>query len=708
MILFEKDLYEQNVYVDVTTSNMSFIKMAKILKMLGIKNNKFFLALHDRDLIGVDPHNLNDPSIELRLRIGRETKQNVWYYLREVCRVNSAGGDGSTPYILNRYNLAITWCVFNNLDNYSTIIRQIGKTTALLAIKAYLMYIKESHYSLGFMSKDADAVQEAVKRIKIIRDYLPSYLVHKVYKDGDNKEGLTYEALKNEFKTFIAQKSEIQAKKQARGLSLPFLSKDEFGFQDNNHVMFPSAIASTTTAREQAIAKGSLGVLCVSTTAADPDTPAGGYAHKIKEDCMLFQDKFYDMANRDELLQLLDVGSKRKMFFITYNHRQLGKTDQWLEEVIIRAACSEDEADRDYRNIWKRGSTGGALDPATKKAISNSMIDPKHVEIVEGFVFNYYVTEAELNDVNFIRKPFIMGMDSSENIGQDFSTLFMLDPLTFMPVMSLRCNNSNLNKFAKVIFKLMLRFERTIWIPERNHVGAMIVDTVIDLLQSVNINPYMRIFNTLVNEAANIYDIDRSQVILGAAKAKFGFRTHGGATGRAMLYGTTFTEAMKRNKHQILDGTLVDQLRELIIKNGRVDHPKGKNDDMVIAYLLACYFTYFAKNITFYGIEHDEVMDFNIEIETDIDGNETVINKNEYLLLYRKMKELESKIDICSSPILKSEFECELRELQDYLKVFNISEDIVTRNQLETNINDQNYMTDEKRAYLTNRFTSLF
>ena len=90
MILFEKDLYEQNVYVDVTTRNMSFIRMSKILKMLGVKNNKFFLALHDRDLIGKDPHNLNDPSIELRLKVATEVKRNVWYFLREVCKVMSA------------------------------------------------------------------------------------------------------------------------------------------------------------------------------------------------------------------------------------------------------------------------------------------------------------------------------------------------------------------------------------------------------------------------------------------------------------------------------------------------------------------------------------------------------------------------------------------------------------------------------------------
>lgn len=120
--------------------------------------------------------------------------------------------------------------------------------------------------------------------------------------------------------------------------------------------MFPSAVAATTKAREQAIEKGGVGVLCIATTAADPDTAAGGYAFKIKEECMLFQDKFYDCKNREELINILRVGSIRKMFYITYNHRQLGLTDEWLRETIIRVGCTEEEAARDYYSIWKRGS----------------------------------------------------------------------------------------------------------------------------------------------------------------------------------------------------------------------------------------------------------------------------------------------------------------------------------------------------------------
>lgn len=711
MILYDNDIYDQNAYIDITTNNISFIRMSKILQMLGIKNNRFFLSLYDKDLRGRDPHNLRDNSLELRLRVAAETKRNVWYYLREVCKVPSAGGDGSSEFLLNRYNLALTWVTFNNIDSFSTILRQIGKTTIVLSLDAYLMYLRESNYSTGFISKDADAVQEAVKRIKIIRDLYPPYLIHKNYRDGDNKEGLTYESLNNDFKTFIAQKSVIQARKQARGLSMPSQDHDEFGYQDNNEVLFPSSVSATTAAREQALAKGSIAVLKVATTAADPDTPAGKYAFKIKEECMFFQDKFYDCKDRDELWTILSQGSKRKMFYITYNHKQLGKTDEWLEDVLARVGCTEEEADRDYRNIWRRGGVGGALSPEDVKIISASLREPNYTEIIDGFIFNWYVTKTELESDNFKNRPLVLGMDSAENIGHDYSTLFLLDPLTFLPVMSFRCNSSNLNKFAKFIFNLMVRFPKIIWIPERNHVGAMVVDTVIELLENIGENPFHRIYNTIVNDAKNIYDIDKNQEIVGSVKATFGFRTHGGSGGRKMLYSTTFDEVIKRNKDKICDNVLIDQIRELQRKNGRVDHAPGKNDDMVISYLLCSYLLFFGKNLDFYGIKPSDIMSFDLIIENTEEINQEVavtITKEKYLDLFRQMKEMENQINNCTSILLKSKLEGEVRELKDYLKIFNVDEDIITRQQLIEVNNDNNFQTALSKERAMKEFFKYF
>jgi hypothetical protein len=76
------------------------------LKAIGIKNNKFFLILFDKDLANVDPY---DPKIPLfmKQKIFIECQRNFFYYIREVVRVQSQGG----PYVrykLDRGNLALT------------------------------------------------------------------------------------------------------------------------------------------------------------------------------------------------------------------------------------------------------------------------------------------------------------------------------------------------------------------------------------------------------------------------------------------------------------------------------------------------------------------------------------------------------------------------------------------------------------------------
>ena len=113
MILFEEDFAKEHAFIDTECTNLSFVKMAILLNKMNVRNNAFFLALHDRDLVGVDPHDLHDDSIELKERIAYEAKINPFYALRSLIRVSSSGS-GGIPYILNRANLAQAWCFFNS------------------------------------------------------------------------------------------------------------------------------------------------------------------------------------------------------------------------------------------------------------------------------------------------------------------------------------------------------------------------------------------------------------------------------------------------------------------------------------------------------------------------------------------------------------------------------------------------------------------
>ena len=67
--------FRPTVYYQLSTNNKSFVLMHQYLKSIGIKNNKFMLALLDKDLAGVDPH---DPKLNqfMKQKILRECMAN--------------------------------------------------------------------------------------------------------------------------------------------------------------------------------------------------------------------------------------------------------------------------------------------------------------------------------------------------------------------------------------------------------------------------------------------------------------------------------------------------------------------------------------------------------------------------------------------------------------------------------------------------------
>ena len=108
-ILYMKDIAEKHPYIDYNTKNQSFLRIALVLKRMGIHNYYFFLSLYDRTLLGVDPRSPN-LTTEQMLRISQECKINIWYFLREVVRVPVIGqedGTGSTTSDRKNYRHAV-------------------------------------------------------------------------------------------------------------------------------------------------------------------------------------------------------------------------------------------------------------------------------------------------------------------------------------------------------------------------------------------------------------------------------------------------------------------------------------------------------------------------------------------------------------------------------------------------------------------------
>lgn len=686
MILFEADWLKERAIVHTDTRNYDFIKMHILLKRMGIQNNKFFLALYNPELAKYDPHNLKDPSIELRQLIALECKQNFWYYVRECVRVSQQGGP-PTQYQLNRANLAMTWIILCCIDVFLTIPRQIGKTVGAIVYFSWLMYLAAINIRLGIFARDSTLVIENIQRLKDIRDSLPDYLVWQTPADTNNKEGVGYKQFNNFTKTFVPQKDRIQAEGQGRGESFIAELWDEMGYYINNFISYQVATSSSSTAQLQAQA---LGVPCsniITTTAAKKTSAAGAYAFGIKSQCMRFNEQLYDCTNVTDLRNMVKDNSGNRMVYIEYSWQQLGKTREWFETVT--RGKSKDVIERDYLNIWQDGDETSVLDKETldriaealKVAAENDM--PITATRFETLQIRWYVHPDKIKQKPHCDRPFIIGCDTSDNVGRDFTTLVIIDPADLSLVAVCRCNVSNLAHVSKLVVQLLQDFPRSIFIPERNKNGAFLLDMIILALQGKGIDPFRRLYNTYVQDYSESSErFSNLDLGSGLVRKHFGFTTVGNT--REMLYNTVLTTLMKIMADRIYDKDLADEARGLVIINGRIDHPDGGHDDTLISLLLAGFLVLFGRNLYLYGIRKEEFLS-NI----DDDGEETTAQDKEQQQAQRKrIQELESLISNTTNTTIRLAYERELNRLKAVTKEVPIDDRVVSMEQLDNEIQE--------------------
>lgn len=478
-------------------------------------------------------------------------------------------------------------------------------TFGACAIICYVMYIGGYNLEISLYTKDSDLVQANVGRIKAMRDGLPNYLVHKQIRDTDNKEGLSYEALKNRYRTAIAQKDKQGADNLGRGLTSPVVHGDEPAFCTNIEITYPVMMLSTVTAVENAKRAGQPHSNIFTTTAAPIDTARGRFAYEMVNKAMQFSELIYDLKNKEEAQALVRANSKNDMINGTFSYLMLGLTHKWYEDACRLSGATKEVNDRELLNEWKSGTDTALLDAETIKLINNNKHEPTFTEIISSYVIRWYLERSIVESSAFAQKRLILGMDSSENIGRDFTTLVLVDIATMAVVATFRCNESNTIKIGMFIAQFLLKYRNVTFIPERNSTGTAIVDTIIMMFQRNHVNPFRRIYNRVVQEYSTPemqrINIDDASILDSSVRKHFGFRTTGKT--RPYLYKNTLIKATTMNATRINDTVLIGELSTLSVINGRIDHTEDNHDDMVIAWLLACWLIYFGENLHYYGID---------------------------------------------------------------------------------------------------------
>lgn len=685
MILFADDFRNEGAVPHYDTTNDSFLRIVTVLKRLGVKNHLFPLALLQTDLAKYSPFQIdNDPSEELRMRIALECRLNPWYFFREMLRIPASGGQ-TIPVEANRAVIAMIWCFFNHITYIAIQPRQSGKTVIACGIITWVIYIGGINIEISLYTKDIKLIQANVGRIKTMRDSLPKYMFLPSTKDIDNREGLLYAKLGNKYLTSVAQAARQDADNLGRGMTSPMLHIDEPGYCTNIDVTYPIMLLSTIAAIANARMRGQPHSNILTTTAAPIDTDRGRFTFDLVQRAMPFTETLYDLKDHTELKTVVRANSKNGIINGTFSYLMLGKTRSWFDEASRAADATPDVIERELLNMWTPGSDTAVLSRDVIRKINANRFEPQHQEIIQEYVVKWYVPEELRKSASFLQRRFILGMDSSENIGEDFTTLVMIDVSDMSVVCTFRCNESNTIKLGLFIAEFLLRYSNTTFIPERNSTGGAIIDVIVMVFQKHRINPFRRIFNEVVQrrdeEPMARISIDSPDIADTSIKKYLGFRTT--AKTRPFLYKNTLVKAVTMNATRIHDINLVAELSALAVVNGRIDHTENKHDDTVIAYLLCCWLVFYGKNLHYYGIDVSKILMSVTSDGSSIDPD----HRDRQLELRRQIKAYQNRMATADTIILRQTFAQRIRLLEDQLdtsiSIEPVSEEKITRDVAE-------------------------
>ena len=241
-----RNVITRTAYYQMSTTNKSFLEMHYYLRDKGIKNNKFFLILYDKDLAGVDPYDPNLSPI-MKQKVLRECMSNYFYFIREICRIKDEGGAAGSGkrYKLHRGNLALNFGFICNWNMFVEFPRQHGKTISAVCYYLWLFNFGPTNSEMMFINKKYDDSKKNLERLKQMRDALPSYLQMKEaygpdgkkIKVPDNTQIVQHPKNYNTIKTLPSAKNATSANGLGRGLTVPIIWYDEFAFIKYNKII---------------------------------------------------------------------------------------------------------------------------------------------------------------------------------------------------------------------------------------------------------------------------------------------------------------------------------------------------------------------------------------------------------------------------------------------------------------------------------------
>lgn len=678
MILHEEDMYRYpKAIYDTQTTNTSFLRYAQKLRMMGVKNYRFCLVLLDPGLQGVNPYD-NTLSPSMLLRIRDECIANPFYLLREVARIK--GG----RYIANRGNMALMWLYLNHIDLFLIQPRQTGKSVGVDWLMIWLIYFRLYDTTVQMITKDSSLRTDNIQRIKGFLLDMPSYLFVHSKNDPDNSLELGYDLNKTHYKAKVPRNSENDADKVGRGATSATLQFDEAPYINHIKTIMTAALGSSTAERERAIRDGTPYGILYTTTAGKIDSRDGGYVYQVLQSAAQWTESYFDAGSQKALEEIIcnRIGSPAPLVNITLSHRQLGYSDEWLWEQMARNKASGEAADRDYFNRWTNGTGSNPIPVKTLAKINASLTEPRWTELTnDNYIINWYLPREDVATY-MANNSTVIGLDTSDAIGRDGIDMIITDIKTMQPVATGTYNSTSIPRWASFFGNLMVKYPRTVWIPERKSSAQSIIDAVVEILDSAGFNPFERIFNTFVQERERYekeYQLTRNSraryTMYDTHKSSFGFNTTGKS--RDLLYVQVLNTLLSDAASGIKDAKLIQEMSGLVTKHGRIDHVNGGHDDSVVAYLLTGFLLIYGKNLDEYGINFRDVRSGVENQEEDTRSTAEKIQEERTIQSRKRIEELLEVVSNETSEFAILRAEQEIRHLSSTLRGSDLAADTI-------------------------------
>ena len=681
-VLFMNDwLRHPNAVIHYETKNTSFLHLAEIYHAMGVKNCAFHLCLLQPELKDVDPFD-ESLGIDIKAKIIYECKHNFWYYLREVMRVPVPGSLVPTRFQANRANIALYWFFFNHVMVLIVILRQTGKTTMLMALVTYLLNFGTTNVFINLLTKSEGLKAETLKKVKDLFDELPEYLNFSTKKDIFNSDEIKLSAFNNKFKGNLSSSSPKQAEKVGRGFTSPINLIDEAAFIENIATAMGAMLMSGNAARTAAEALGNPYGTVLATTAGDTDDRDGGYVYKIAMAATWLDEHFFDARDVTELLDLVYKNSnaskneaKRPIINIALSYRQLGYDEEWLQKKLSENISTPENIKRDIFNQWLSGSSASPIPKQYIETMRKHIMELMRSEFYApyNYLLRWSISEDEITYRTNKGHSFIVGLDTSDGVGRDDIAFTVRDHTNGELICVATFNDINLITLADFFVSFLMKYPNSVMVIERRSSAATIIDYIIQKLLAQNVNPFTRLYNTIFQNK-EVYEREFEEIMRARYynedvfikyKKHIGFVTSGtGVTSRSELYSTTLMSMLKYTAHCLYDSKLITQISSLIVKNNRIDHPEGGNDDMVVSSLLSHWFLTMGKNLSLYNIDVSTLLKSNkVYLDekyasADKDYDEEDAREQELMF-----NDLVEQLKRETSPIISRQLEMKIRKI---------------------------------------------